>query len=79
VGSLESAVRRVGGWCETAASLGVSQLEQRFGKQVHVATDKNRATEELQDMVTYSIRREVIKQLVQFIRECGPSLGIRKS
>jgi hypothetical protein len=22
--------RRVGGWCETAASLGVSQLEQEF-------------------------------------------------
>jgi hypothetical protein len=26
--SLETAVRRVGGWCEMAASLGVSQLEQ---------------------------------------------------
>jgi hypothetical protein len=26
--SLETAVRKVGGWCEMAASLGVSQLEQ---------------------------------------------------
>jgi hypothetical protein len=26
--SLEMAVRIVGGWCEMAASLGVSQLEQ---------------------------------------------------
>jgi hypothetical protein len=26
--SLETAVRRVGGWCEMADSLGVSQLEQ---------------------------------------------------
>jgi hypothetical protein len=27
-GSLETAVRRVGDWCEMAANLGVSQLEQ---------------------------------------------------
>jgi hypothetical protein len=27
-GSLETAVRTVGGWCEMAASLGVSQVEQ---------------------------------------------------
>jgi hypothetical protein len=26
--SLETAVKRVGGWCEMGASLGVSQLEQ---------------------------------------------------
>jgi hypothetical protein len=26
--SLETAVRTVGGWCEMAASLGVSRLEQ---------------------------------------------------
>jgi hypothetical protein len=26
--SLETVVRRVGGWCEMAASLGISQLEQ---------------------------------------------------
>jgi hypothetical protein len=26
--SIELAVRRVGGWCEMVASLGVSQLEQ---------------------------------------------------
>jgi hypothetical protein len=27
-GNLETAVRRVGGWCEMAAGLEVSQLEQ---------------------------------------------------
>jgi hypothetical protein len=26
--SIETALKRVGGWCETAASLGVSQFEQ---------------------------------------------------
>jgi hypothetical protein len=32
--SPETAVRRVGGWCEMAASLGVSQLEQSISCEI---------------------------------------------
>jgi hypothetical protein len=32
--SVETTVRRVGGWCEIAASLGVSELEDSCGSVV---------------------------------------------
>jgi hypothetical protein len=49
--------------------MNMTIARQRFGKHAPAPTDKHRITEELQDMVTYSVRPEVIKELAQFIRE----------
>jgi hypothetical protein len=46
-GKLETAVRRVGSWCEMATSLGVGQLEKELVvRQSPASTDINMRAEE---------------------------------
>jgi hypothetical protein len=44
--SLETAMTRVGGWCEMAASMEVTQLEQSVVRQSPPSKDVNTETEE---------------------------------
>jgi hypothetical protein len=63
--SLETAVRRVGGWCEMAASLGISQLEQWviiFVRQSPTSKDVIKVDEEATALKVVTRRQPVTKQ-----------------
>jgi hypothetical protein len=58
-GSLEAAVRRVRGWCEVAASLGVSLRNVLFVRQSPTIKDVNTEAEEATALEAVTRRQPV--------------------